>query len=55
MTEPEVRTDAHFSVPEHQILLSFNNDEDALLFLDWWNECGWKAFAKWAKPKENQA
>jgi hypothetical protein len=49
MKQPEIKTDAHFSVPEHEILLSFQNDDDAVKFFEWWydDEGGWTTFAEW--------
>lgn len=34
-------------VPEHQVLLSFNNDSDAFEFHDWWYESGRVLFVAW--------
>lgn len=32
---------------EHEIFLSFVNDDDAVLFYEWMNSKGGKAFLKW--------
>jgi len=39
-------------VHEHEILLSFNDDDGAVLFMDWWRQKGEKAFEAW---QEGQA
>jgi hypothetical protein len=31
-------------VAEHEIFMSFNDDEDALHFLDWLHDRGWEDF-----------
>lgn len=49
MDAPTIKQDEHFTVPEHEILLSFNSDNDAVAFYEWWNEKGWTEFEKWAK------
>ena len=40
----EIRRDIH----EHEIFLSFVDDEGAILFDDWWYTEGEKAFQEWA-------
>lgn len=45
---PAISQTMQISVPEHEVLLSFNSDEDAILFSDWWNFKGWTQFKKWA-------
>lgn len=39
------------SVPDHEILLVFNGDEDALNFREWLEEHGWKLFQSAMKPR----
>jgi len=39
-----VENDIHLSVPEHQILLSFTNDEDAVAWDGWWSNEGEQMF-----------
>lgn len=34
-------------VPEYQVFLSFNNDEDGIAFREWWAAAGQKAFQRW--------
>jgi hypothetical protein len=33
-----------YEVPDHQILLVFNGDDEAADFLDWLSEKGWAQF-----------
>ena len=40
-------------VAEHEIFLSFNNDEDAECFLVWWGRTGQSDFKAWAEPRDN--
>lgn len=42
-----IDTDIRVDIPEHQVLLSFNNDEDAVNFNEWWNRRGLEAFAEY--------
>jgi len=51
METPSSERDMHVSIPEHEILLSFNGDEDAALFDEWWNLEGLDAFMKWAEAQ----
>lgn len=41
---PKIEKDCHVSIPEHQILLSFNGDSDANYFYGWWNRSGEEFF-----------
>ena len=51
MRLPEIQSETHLSIPDHEVLLAFNGDEDALMFHDWWNEVGIGIFMQWAdKP-----
>lgn len=45
--EVSIEQETRVSIPEHQILLSFNGDEQAVKFYEWWNRLGSKAFIKW--------
>lgn len=39
-------------VADHEVLMSFTNDSDALLFRDWWEKWGQHLFGEYAKaPK----
>lgn len=40
MDKPVFETQIVSSVPEHQCLLSFVNDDDALWFYEWWHYHG---------------
>lgn len=53
MDEPEIKSEFTREVHEHEILLSFNGDDDAVLFYEWWNAKGWELFRKWA-DKQNE-
>lgn len=35
------------SIKNHEVLLSFGADDDATLFVYWWNDEGKKNFEKW--------
>jgi hypothetical protein len=35
------------SVAEHEILLSFHDDDGAIAFHEWWRERGGEEFAEW--------
>lgn len=39
-------------VPAHEILLRFNNDQDAEAFSEWWAIDGRALFIEWAKDWE---
>lgn len=49
MRRPEIKSEAHYSVAENEVLLSFVNDLDALKFHDWINGDGWEVFQKWVE------
>lgn len=51
---PEVLQEYHASVAEHEILLSFNADEDAIAFYDWWNTRGSNQWLAWMKKQGNK-
>ena len=34
-------------IPEHEVLISFNNDSDAPAFHTWWYKHGKESFEKW--------
>ena len=42
------------SVPEHVVVLQFENDDDALAFSDWWNEVGSTDFGAWVKVAQEK-
>ena len=39
------------SVPDHEVLLVFNGDDDALQFHQWWESKGWRLFDAWLDRK----
>jgi hypothetical protein len=48
-TAHSLKREAHHSVAEHEILISFNNDSAATAFSDWWQDHGAAEFHKWAQ------
>ena len=52
MLRPDIKSEARYTVAEHEVLLSFIEDLDALKFHDWVNGDGWKEFEKWLKKNE---
>ena len=56
--EPELEDEVCFSIPDHQVLLSFIEDEHSYAFNDWWGMFGKKEFLKWVrtqrKPENRQ-
>lgn len=42
-------SEMQLTVPEHIIVLQFDNDDDAIAFSDWWNEYGWMDFGAYVK------
>ena len=49
MDLPDIIREIHATVPEHQVLLSFVNDDDAMTFFDWWEDEGAYLFEQWVK------
>ena len=43
--EEQIIRDVH----HHEVLLSFNDDDQAEAFCDWWSGDGISAFEKWCK------
>jgi hypothetical protein len=41
------------SVAEHEVLISFLDDEGAEVFREWWAEKGQEAFDRWSLRKED--
>ena len=52
--EPDLRTTIERDIHEHEVFISFVNDEDAVLFHEWWQAHGWKAFKKWAEHVKSE-
>jgi len=40
---------------EHEVLISFQDDEGACAFNEWWYDGGYKAFFKWAEKNMKHA
>lgn len=43
-----------YRVPEHEVLLSFNNDAGAEAFNDWWFSVGKKQFVEWIISQQKE-
>lgn len=52
--EPELPESVRRDIHDHEVLLSFNADEHAELFREWWNETGWKQFKAWANSGDDR-
>jgi len=37
---PTINYETTVDIPDHQVLFSFNGDEDALNFFHWWHHLG---------------
>lgn len=46
---PDLPREITTSLGEHDILLSFNNDDTAEMFSDWWYTVGQNMFAKYLR------
>lgn len=44
---PQMPRDYTNTIPEHEVLLSFRNDSDSEVFLDWWKAEGLNLFMEW--------
>ena len=51
METPTINEQISYEVPEHQVLLSFVNDSDALAFYEWWYAEGFKHLQKYVKKQ----
>ena len=49
-----IKEEIPFSVPEHMVVLSFNNDSGAVKFNDWLDEVGYDAFQTWQRKKKKR-
>jgi len=49
MEQPTINDDIVTRPAEHEIFLSFNDDQDAERFVEWWESVGFKAFEKWER------
>ena len=43
----EIKNEIRTRIPEHEILISFYDDEDAEMFYDWFNSIGKNDFVNW--------
>jgi hypothetical protein len=48
---PSIEQETTVRMAEHEIMLSFNGDDDAVAFYEWWNSKGLTAFLKWAEKQ----
>lgn len=52
MWPDEITLNTHFpgkAVADHELFISFDNDDDALAFDNWLQADGWAAYAEWRK------
>jgi len=49
MEQPTINAEIVTRPAEHEIFLSFNDDQDAERFVEWWESVGFKAFEKWER------
>lgn len=49
---PEILDKVETDLPENQILLSFNSDDEAMSFHDWWWDHGAEMFLTYLEDKE---
>ena len=54
MDAPQIDQEMTVRAADHEMFLSFTNDEDAVLFHAWWHIAGLKAFLKWAEKEEKK-
>lgn len=40
-------------VAEHEVFMTFRNDDDAALFREWWEDEGAAAFGKWLAQRSS--
>tara|TARA_A100001391_G_scaffold184405_1_gene152266 strand:- start:5 stop:199 length:195 start_codon:yes stop_codon:yes gene_type:complete len=46
---PDEKRSLEVDIPEHEVLLSFTDDEQAEAFLEWWNRFGVETFCSWVE------
>lgn len=46
-----IETETTVRFAEHELFLSFTNDDDAVLFYEWLNSKGTEAFLKWRSKR----
>lgn len=50
---PTISSTVSVDIPEHQILLDFNSDEQALSFHDWYWDKGASLFLEWLEDQDS--
>lgn len=43
-----------YDLPEHEVLLKFNGDDDAADFETWWNTVGYDKFNGWLRKERSR-
>jgi hypothetical protein len=52
---PDLPQQVTRDIGEHEVLIAFNGDDEAVMFEEWWqDEGGFEAFAAWAAERENR-
>lgn len=54
MIPPTINEPIMVSIPDNQILLSFNGDSDAIEFYKWFTNKGYELFKIYCLKKENE-
>ena len=49
---PTIESERTVRAAEHEVWLSFAEDADAEMFVDWWGTKGWQGFAAWVVAHE---
>lgn len=52
IAEPDMPREIVREIHDHETLLAWSGDDDAILFAEWWNEKGFAAFSKWATKEK---
>lgn len=52
--DPDLGREICTSVPEHEVLLSFNSDWMAEAFESWWHRVGRKSWLRWVKDNQEE-
>lgn len=50
--QPDMPREILRAIHEHEILLAFRDDPDAVMFQEWWNVTGWRLFEAWATQEK---
>lgn len=54
LTDCQIKTNKTVHFAEHEIFLSFTNDDGAVAFETWWNSLGKKQFLDWVSYWTNK-